>query len=136
VTVLALSLLGALALVLAIVLRRAGLVLWGLAALAAAYAVGLAGHRGVGASLAAPAFAAGLLACGEVAFAGAERSIDRRSLHRWAVWLAGVTLAAAAVASIVLLAATARAGRSLLLTFVGTVAAVGAVALLSIRARR
>lgn len=67
-----------------------------------------------------PAIAAALLLCAE-ALAGPRRDPP---------WLAGVGIAAVAIAAVVMLAATAAVGRSVALTVAGAAAAVAAVGLL------
>lgn len=73
-----------------------------------------------------PVVAAALLVCAE-AFTGPRRD---------PAWLGGVALTAAAVAAVVLLAATVDVTRSVGLTVVGMAAAVAAVALLRVLQRR
>ena len=67
-----------------------------------------------------PAIAAALLVCAE-ALTGPRRD---------PAWLAGVGIAAVAIAAVVVLAATAAVGRSIGLTVAGAAAAVAAVGLL------
>ncbi len=75
------------------------------------------------ASFLTPAVAAALLVCLELLFG------PRREASRALGWLAGVALAAVALSSVLLLAATLAAGRSVALTIAGMAAAVAAIGL-------
>lgn len=121
----------------AAVARWPSLVVWGLAAVGGAYAVSLPSLDGERAIVTAPLVAAGLLVCGEGAFLAVARGAmpGPEPLRRIA-WLAGTGLLGIAVSALVLLESTVRAGRSLPMTIVGTLAAVGAVTLLSLRSRQ
>jgi FtsH-binding integral membrane protein len=113
-------------------LRWASLLSWSLAAAGGAYAVWLSGDHGVRVALLAPLLGGGLLVCGEVGYAIANRG--PREPH-FLTWLAAIAAAGVIVSSIVLLVATIGVGRSAAMTFAGTAAAVVAVSLLSRLAR-
>jgi hypothetical protein len=127
---------GSAALVGAVWARWPPLILWGLAALGCSYAVGLVGGHHPGPGLATPLVAAGLLAVGEAAFHGAERVRAIEYPWRQAARVALAALAALAVSAAVLLAATIAVPSSLVLTVGGTLAAVIAIALPSVRFRQ
>jgi hypothetical protein len=134
--VLALAVLGVVLLTVAALTRWTRLVLWGLAALGAAYAVVLPSINITTAAVTGPLVAGGLLTASEGVFLAAARgTVPKPEPARAAAWLATVALGAIAVSALVLVIATVPLGRSLLATIAGTAAAVGVVALLSRRAR-
>ncbi|HEY6396912.1 MAG TPA: hypothetical protein VIX82_05610 [Solirubrobacteraceae bacterium] len=132
----ALTAMGLVLLVVAVWARRPALVGWGLAALAGAFAVGLLSTQGAGLGAVTPAVAAAMLMLGEAAFYGAERAAGTEYGARQTAWLTLAALAGLAVSALVLLAARIAAPSSLVLTIGGTLAAVLAIALPSVRFRR
>ncbi len=134
--IVALAAAGGLLLIAAALARLTELVLWGLAALGAAYAVLLPGINVTTAAVTAPLVAGGLFVAGEGVFLAAARgAVPKADPSRAAGWLTAAGLGAIASSALVLLLATVAIGRSLLVTIVGTAAAVGVVALLSRRSR-
>jgi hypothetical protein len=113
----------------AVALRRARFVFWGMALLGGAYVLWLPRHQGVGEAVTAPLVAAALMSCGEAVFLAIEGG--RAYVGRRILWLAGTALGSITVSAIVLVVATIHLGRSVATTIVGTVAAVAVVALLS-----
>jgi hypothetical protein len=114
--------------------RWPALILWGLAALGSAYAGGVASGRDVW--LTTPLVAAALLALGEASFYGAERASGTDYSGRQAARVLLAALAGLVVSAAVLLAASIAVPSSLVLTLAGTLAAVLAIALPSVRFRR
>jgi hypothetical protein len=116
--------------------RWSRLIVLGLAAFGCAYAVWRAGDHGSDRALAAPLVGAGLLALGELAFYLADRATGTEYGVRQLARVALAALAALAVSGAVLLAATLAVRSSLALSLGGTLAALVAIALPSLRFRR
>ena len=132
----ALAAIGVLLLTLASVIRWTRLVLWGLAALGGAYAVALASMEGTTAAVTAPLVAGGVFVAAEGVFLAAGRGTEPKpEALRGIGWLVTAGLGAIAVSALVLVVATAPVGRSLLVTIIGTVAAVGVVGILTRRSQ-
>jgi FtsH-binding integral membrane protein len=132
----ALAAIGVVVLTVAAVMRWTRLVLWGLAALGAAYAVALASMQVTTAAVTAPLVAGGVFVAAEGVFLAAARGTEPKSdARRGIAWLVTAGLGAIAVSALVLVIATAPVERSLLVTIIGTVAAVGVVGLLTRRSQ-
>ena len=126
-----------LALVLIAVWRRwPWLIGWGMAGVGSPYVIWLLNGRGPVIGVTTPLVAAGLLALGEAAFYGAGRRNGTEYGGRQAAWIASIALGTLAVCALVLIAATISVRGSIVLTIGGTLAAVIAIALPSIRFRR
>jgi len=131
-----LAALGAVLLVLAAVMRWTRLVPWGLAGLGTAYALVLPSINVTSAAVTAPLVAGGLFVAAEGVFIAAARgAVPKPEPARALAWLTASGLGAIACSALVLVLATVAIGRSLLITIVGTAAAVGVVALLSSRSQ-
>lgn len=127
---------GVVLLTVAAVMRWTRLVLWGLAALGAAYAVALASMQVTTAAVTAPLVAGAVFVAAEGVFLAAARGTEPKpEARRGIAWLVTAGLGAIAVSALVLVVATAPVGRSLLATIIGTVAAVGVVGLLTRRSQ-
>ena len=134
--VVALAAAGSALLIAAGVTRATQLVLWGIAALGTAYAVVLPAINVTTAAVTAPLVAGGLFVAAEGVFLAAGRgAVPKPDPSRAATWLTAAGLGAIATSALVLLLATVAIGRSLLVTIVGTVAAVIVVAMLSGRSQ-
>jgi hypothetical protein len=132
----ALAAVGVALLTVAAVTRWTRLVLWGLAALGAAYAVALASMEVTTAAVTAPLVAGGVFVAAEGVFLAAERGTEPKpEARREIAWLVAAGLGAIAVSALVLVVATAPVGRSLLVTIIGTVSAVAVVGLLTGRSQ-
>jgi hypothetical protein len=130
----ALVALGVVLLTVAAVTRWTRLVLWGLAALGGAYLVALAGMQVTTAAVTAPLVAGGVFVAAEGVFLAAARGAEPKpEALRGVTWLVSAGLGAIAVSALVLVIATVPVGRSLLVTIIGTIAAVSVVALLTRR---
>ncbi len=132
----ALVALGVVLLTVAAVTRWTRLVLWGLAALGGAYAVALASMQVTTAAVTAPLVAGGVFVAAEGVFLAAARGAEPKpEALRGIAWLVAAGLGAIAVSALVLVIATVPIGRSLLVTIIGTIAAVSVVALLTRRSQ-
>ena len=132
----ALAAIGVVLLTVAAVTRWTRLVLWGLAALGAAYAVALASMQVTTAAVTAPLVAGGVFVAAEGVFIAAARGAEPKpEALRGIAWLVTAGLGAIAVSALVLVVATAPVGRSLLVTIIGTVSAVAVVRLLTRRSQ-
>jgi len=129
------------ALLLLLVLRRADadLLVWPLGLLGVGYAVAIA-VRGSGLDEGAPFVAAGLLLCGELAAWSMDERFgiraDRAVVVARAVGVGALVFAGLAVAALVVALSATSAGGGLAWTVLGSIAAVGVVALGVAVARR
>ncbi|MDQ6822547.1 MAG: hypothetical protein M3076_19810 [Actinomycetota bacterium] len=128
--------LGVVVVLIAVWRRWPWLIGWGLAMCGASYGIWLVNGRGDGLGLATPLVAAGLLALGEITFYVSGRSHGSEYGARQVVWIAFTVLGALALCALVLIGATISVRGSLVLTIGGTLAAVLAIALPSVRFRR
>lgn len=128
--------LGVILVLIAVWRRWSWLVGWGLAVAGCSYGIWLVNGRGDGLGLATPLVAAGLLALGEASFYLTGRGNGTEYGVRQAAWIAITALGALALCALVLIAATISVRGSLVLTIGGTLAAVLAIALPSVRFRR